>query len=315
MTVGRLRGRLSVCRARVRPRGDHRPAPVMCAPLRWFYFTLLKNLLRLSPRPIWRVPAALLACMRIAVDADTRRLTHALLPAAGIPTTRLAYWHLLWARCFWHEADLLLALQPARTTTAWTRARVHRDGTLPSNGAILIFPHHMMGRYGRLLLASEGVRLGGITGEPQDAAHRVQSDPTFHHLWRLSHALNDRTYTGGCFHRWEAGRKGLRLLREGGYLSIVADDFTLGGTPHLLLGREWWLPRGPVWFAQQSGKPIVPCMVIPERRGWRLWIGEPVAPTPEAVIAALELCIRQAPESWNRVLALAWLRHREGERS
>ncbi|MDQ2783956.1 MAG: hypothetical protein M3Y58_03015 [Chloroflexota bacterium] len=250
-----------------------------------------------------------------AVDADTRRLVHALLPALGIPATRLTYWSLLWARCFWYEADLLLAMQPEQITTDWIRARVRLDGALPPDGAILIAPHHAAGRYGRLFLASEGVRLGGITGEPQDAAHRVQSDPTFQHLWRLGHTLDDRTYVSGVFHRWEAGQKGLRLLREGGYLSIVADDFTLGGTSHLLLGREWWLPRGPVWFAQQSGKPIVPCMVIPERRGWRLWIGEPVAPTPEAVIAALEVCICHAPESWNRTLALAWLRHREGERS
>lgn len=314
MTVGQLRGWLHACRAEVRSWGDRRTSSVMRAPLRWFYFTLLKNLLGLSPRPVWRVPAALLACIRLFVDTDTRRLTHALLQAVGIPTTRLTFWRLLWGRCFWYEADMLLALQPERTTTAWARARVHRDGIVPPHGAILITPHHAASRFGRLLLASEGMNLGGITGEPQDAAHRVQSDPTFHHLWRLSHALNDRTYVGGVFHRWEAGRKGLRFLREGGYLSIAADDFTLGGTPHLLLGREWWLARGPVWFAQQSGKPIVPYMVIPERRGWRLWIGEPVAPTPESVIAALEACIRQAPESWNRVLALAWLRHREGER-
>jgi len=313
MTIGRLRGWLHWYRAGLRPRGDYRPSPVMGAPLRWFYFTLLRNLLRLSPQPVWRIPAVALACVRMVVDADTRRLVHALLPAVGIPATRLTYWRLLWGRCFWYEADLLLALQSERTTPAWARTQVRRDGTLPPQGAILVVPHQTLGRFGRLLLASEGVRLGGITGKPQNAAQVAQSDPTFHHLWRLSRILNDRTYPGGVFHRWEAGRKGLRLLREGGYLSIVADDFTLGGTAQLLLGREWWLPRGPVWFAQQSGKPIVPCMVIPERHGWRLWVGAPVAATPEAVIAALEACICQAPESWNRVLALAWLRHRVGE--
>jgi len=314
MTVGRLQGRLHAYRAALRQRGECRPAPVMRAPLRWFTFTLLRNLLRLSPRPLWRAPAVLLACIRVVGDAGTRRLVHALLPQVGIPATRPMYWRIVWARAYWHEADLLLALQQQRITGDWARRQIRLDGALPPNGAILLVPHHAMGRFGLLRLASDGVKLGGITGEPPDAAHRARSDPSFQHFWRLSHASHERTYGGRVFHRREAGRKGLRLLHEGGYLVINADDFTLGGTPHLLLGREWWLPRGPVWFARQSGKPIIPCMVIPGGGRWRLWIGEPVAPTPEAVIAALEDCIRRAPGSWNRALALAWLRHREGER-
>ncbi len=67
------------------------------------------------------------------------------------------------------------------------------------------------------------------------------------------------------------------------------------------------VPRGAVWFAQHSGKPIVPYMVIPEGLQWRLWIGAVVAPMQQGLCDALEDCIRQAPGSWERFIAMPWM--------
>lgn len=295
-----------------RRRDDHTPRPIMRPFLRWFYFRFLKAALRLSPRPVWRVPGALLACVRMVVDADTRRFVDTVLPVLGIPPTRRARWRLRWIRCYRQETDMLLNLQSQRLTRAWVARSVRCSGTVPIGGAILVAPHLTYLRLGTLLLSDMVEKLGCITGEPRDPAQLARRDPTFQHLWRLGHPLRERVYGGRVFRRYDAGRRGLRFLNEGGYLVINADDFTLGGTPHLLLGREWWLPRGPVWFAQRSGKPIIPLMVEPEGRGWCLRIGDPVPPVPEAVMGALEACIRRTPGSWDRVLALEWLRRPEG---
>ena len=66
------------------------------------------------------------------------------------------------------------------------------------------------------------------------------------------------------------------------------------------------VPRGAVWFAQHSGKPIIPYMVVPQGLHWRLWVGTPVAPTQQGLCDALEACIRQTPGSWQRFMAMAW---------
>lgn len=308
----RLRDRIRERVVALRRRSGHQPRPIMRPPLRWFYFRFLKTALWFFPRPVWRVPGAVLACVRMVVDVDTRRFVDTLLPVLGIPTTQRARWRLRWERCYRQETDMLLALQSGRLTRKWVARFVRCSGAVPVGGAILVAPHLTYLRLGALRLSDMVEKLGGITGEPRDPAELAQRDPTFQHLWRLGHPLRERVYGGRIFRRYDAGRKGLRFLSEGGYLVIHADDFTLGGTPHLLLGREWWLPRGPVWFAQRSGKPIVPFMVEPEGGGWCVWIGDPVPPTPEAVMAALEACIRRAPGSWDRVLALEWLRRPEG---
>jgi hypothetical protein len=39
----------------------------------------------------------------------------------------------------------------------------------------------------------------------------------------------------------------------------------------------------------------------------RLWPGEPIAPTMGGVIGGITACIRRAPESWARQIAMAWL--------
>jgi len=55
-------------------------------------------------------------------------------------------------------------------------------------------------------------------------------------------------------------RKGLRLLAKGSYLILYADEFAYQKPFSPLLGHAMTVPPGAVWFAQHSGKPIIPHM-------------------------------------------------------
>jgi lauroyl/myristoyl acyltransferase len=105
--------------------------------------------------------------------------------------------------------------------------------------------------------------------------------------------LMDRSFGSRVYRPGQAARAGLAVLRGGGSL-LLFSDFAASGVPTPLLGRRVPLARGPEWFAQQTGCPIIPVMVVPNRRGWALWCGEPVATTQDGIDA----CIRQAPASW-----------------
>src|SRR5262245_49736213 len=76
---------------------------------------------------------------------------------------------------------------------------------------------------------------------------------------------------------------------------------------HPLIWTGTPAPTGNVWLAERSGKPVIPFMLVPEGLDWRLWQGEPVAPTMEGVIEGITACIRRAPECWTRQIAMAWL--------
>lgn len=119
--------------------------------------------------------------------------------------------------------------------------------------------------------------------------------------------LHARTYGDDLFLLQQAGRKGLRLLAAGGYFIVAADTFSSGAPPHPLLGRDCPLPRGAAWFGQRSGKPVIPYILVPVRARWELWIGAPVPATMEGVARGLGRCIRHAPGSWSRFVALEWL--------
>ncbi|MHB8646275.1 MAG: hypothetical protein ACYDAR_10855 [Thermomicrobiales bacterium] len=297
------------------------PAPIHCtlpAPAvvphfslppyaRWGYYTLLRTLLRALPFPIWRLPAALLGSARMLLDADGRRLDRALLTALGTPATPRACWRMHWSRAYQRQADLLLTLQSRHITRRWVVKRVRCQGALPPGGAVLVTPHHANSRLGTLALATMVDRLGTIISEPLDPAEAARHDPTLVAHWRQTRLVRDRTHGNLVFTPREAGRKGLRLLRDGGYFVVSADTFIPTGRAVPLLGRVVRLPRGAAWFARQSGKPMLPCMVVPDRFGWRLWIGDEAPPTEAGVRACLEASIRQAPGSWARFVAMAWL--------
>ncbi len=288
-----------------------RPAPVPYVSLppyaRWFYYTFLKTALGVFPRPVWRLPAALLASLCLLSDVQGRRLDAALLSALDRPGTRRMRWQMHWMRVYLQQTDRLLSLQAARYTQAWVERHVACDSQLPSGGAILIAPHHTQHFLGTVTLRGMVDHLGAISAPTPDPEHVPYMDPTLMLGWRQVHIQRTRVLPYHIFTPHEAGRKGLRLLREGGYL-IVLSDFAPPRTPlSPLLGRAWAIPRGAVWLAQRSGKPIIPYMIVPHRFGWRLWIGEPVVPTQDGVRDGIEACLRQSPSGWWREVAMAWL--------
>lgn len=279
----------------------------MSAPLRWFYYGFLRSLLRHSPRPIYRVPAILLAAIRLAVDPTPRTVCGALIRALGRPATPLARWRLLWAHCYHHEVDTLLALQAERLTTEWIRCHVRRDRTLPGAGAVIVYPHHANQRLIGLALSDTGAKVGQIGAAPPKPEDLAKLDYTVQLHYNLTRGIGERVSGPFVFPRARAGRQGKRFLEAGGYLIIAADDTIPLYPAQPILGKMLPVGPGTAWFGGQTGKPIIPAMVVPEGRRWRLWLGDAVAPTQEAVNAALEGCIGRAPGSWLRCEAMAWV--------
>jgi hypothetical protein len=202
-------------------------------------------------------------------------------------------------------------LQGGRITDRWVRRHVRLDSAPPPGGAILLTLHHRGERLGLLALRRCGARLASIHDPATDLPARPDDAPRAHYYRQIA-LLRCRIFEGRIFAPREAGRKGLRFLDAGGYLVITADVFGPTAGPHAgqtaaVLGRAVAIPRGPAWFGLHSGKPIVPWVVVPQRSGWRVWIGEAIPPTRDAVAAALTECIRRAPASWDPAFAEFWL--------
>lgn len=275
----------------------------------WWTYRLLRSLLYLAPRPIWWLPSTALAALRLPFDVEASHLADYLTVALQLPPSRSARLILRWSLCHQYEIDRLLTLQSERLTADRLLPHVRFDGALPSDGAILVTPHHVGMRPGLTALAATGVRLGGAMIDPGDSAAFRELDPATRAYYVHLRPLRERMYGRDTFQRHEIGRNGLRLLREGGYLVLQGDGFSLDWHRGSLLGREVPIPTGPVWFAERSGKPVVPYMAIPHGKGWRLWFGTPIPAagvTHEVITRALEECLHRAPSSWERTLAVAW---------
>lgn len=307
-----LRDSATGAAARPITRRDH-PAPppiphFSMPPLqRWLYFTALRFLLRIFPRPVWRPPALLLAFVHMILDRQGRALNVTLLQALGTSQSLIARWQLHWSRAYQQQTDYLLVAQAERITPQWATRHVRFDGALPHGGAILLSVHHNAQRYAPLVFAALGYRIGTITTKACLATAPGSIDATLRLRWRLTETCATNAFGDRQFSRREAGRKGLRLLAEGGYLVVSADEYARQEPYSPLLGRVMTVPRGAAWLAQHSGKPIIPYMVIPDGLYWRLWLGEVAAPTQQGLCNALEGCIRQAPGSWQRMMAMAWM--------
>jgi len=271
---------------------------------RWVRLVLLLLGLRNCPTPCWLLPAVPLALVRCCFDRELHRLAGPAIIALGLPDTRMARWRFVWSHCYQHEADLLLALQAARLTREWACHYVAAPESLPPDGAILITLHHAHLRLGNLRLSALVKPLGIIAGlrldHQDDMPESVFTGPMT--------ALYRRTFGPHVIYPEPASlaaRQGLRLLDQGGYLVIAVDGLGVGDAA-VVFGKALRVPRGPLWLARHSGKPIVPFIVMPERRGWRIWCGAPIAPTPEALAAAIEEAIRRAPTSWRSDAWTGW---------
>lgn len=274
---------------------------------RWWYFTMVRHFSRVCPRPVWRPPALALGIIHMVCDRQSRVLNLAILRALGMSVSLGNRWRLHWSRAYQRQAYLWLLPQSDRITPRWAARNIRFDGCLPPGGAILVSVHHNAMRFAHLTLAARSYRLGMVTSHVHDPIALAHVDATLRTHWQLTYSGDGRSLGDRRFSRRKAGRKGLRLLAEGGNLIVIADDPTHRTPFSPLLGRAMTVPPGVVWFAQRSGKPIIPFMVVPEGLHWRLWLGEAVAPTQGGLCNALEQCIRHAPGSWQRFVAMSWL--------
>jgi len=251
------------------------------------------------------VLAGALATVRWSVEGRAHRVAGAALRALGRPAGRLARWRFAWALLYHRETDLLLALLAERLTAAWAAGRVACAEPPPVGGAILITLHHANKRLAlpTLRALAPAHTLGVVAATPTryhgDAGRDLRTFATetgvpLDLVAPISAFLEQHAGAAALLPQ-QAARRGLPLLREGGWLVIAADP-QRGDDPNcVILGRALALPRGPIWLAERSGRPIVPHMIVPDRKGWRLWIGSGVEPTAAAVARAIEACIRRAP--------------------
>lgn len=266
------------------------------------------------PQPIWRLPAALLAMLRMLADPSLCRVAGPALQALNHPDNFFTRWRFAWGICYAYEANLILGMQMTRITKRWVLDHIIVEGRLPTDGAVLLPIHQTNSRLAGLRLRAAGLSLGLIAADGTGATAR--EDPGYEQWLKEHgvtqplisgvHAARQRTYQGNIFVPPHAARPGRHWLLQGNSLVIAADTFAGTWPRCAILDRAMPIPPGAVWFAKQTDKPIVPFVICPRGKRWVLWIGEPVQATAEGVAAGMESCIRQAPVSWTSMCWRAW---------
>jgi lauroyl/myristoyl acyltransferase len=120
--------------------------------------------------------------------------------------------------------------------------------------------------------------------------------------------------------------RAVHALRDGHVVVVLADVAQPGmrGVEVTLLDAPIVLPARPAALARIARAPILPFAALPiDRRAWRVWIGEPIAPPPRGSGRAGEAAATQAladvwsevirahPTHWAAVDPMAW---RNGDR-
>ena len=198
-----------------------------------FHFQLLPNLLRRWPRPIWRLPAALMAIGRALLDIKTRQLAGNALLALGQRNTALARWRFCWQIAYHVETNLLLGLQADRLDLPWAREYVSYDSVPSTGGAILISLHHANSRTGFLRLGEVTTPLGVVVAatlarEGASATGPREPAGVSVHYSRSSQDLRVRIFGDNIFSATHDVRRALHFLRQDGYLVIHPDARFVG---------------------------------------------------------------------------------------
>lgn len=168
----------------------------------------------------------------------------------------------------------------------------------------MITLHHAHLRLGNLRLSALVEPLGIIAGLHIE---RQKDNPASVFTGPMT-ALYRRTFGRHVIYpkpAMVAARQGLRLLDEGGYL-VIAVDGQHSGDLATVFGKSCRVPRGPLWLARHSGKPIIPFVVVPRGRGWQVWCGAPIAPTAAGIASAIEACIVRVFASWRLSAWTGW---------
>jgi hypothetical protein len=259
---------------------------------------------RLSNGPRYTEVATVGALAGLVGSARNREVAAAALRALGSTPTIAATWLFAWRWWYQRCAGGVLDYQADRVTLAWAEQHVAAPASVPNGGCILVSVHNFTQRLAFARLGSLFDDLGGVglfeplpEGDPSltqtsfgaDAAAQVRARSRFSH-----EVVGPRLFSP----RW-APRRGLELLRSGGSLIVLIDFF--GREPVNVLGKCMQVPSGPLWWAAQSGRPIVPFAISPthgDRQPWQLWCGESVDATPSGLASAIEECVRRAPTAW-----------------
>jgi hypothetical protein len=260
--------------------------------------------LKFSRHPVYRKMAWMTACVGLSANPTMRRVGAAAVQALGEKPTRDAVWRFTWDWWYQRATGEILAYQADLLTPEWATHNVTPPPTLPKDGCILLSVHHFHQLIAFARLSAAVGELGATSlFEPlplSDAnsgtlTGTLDAEERHRRLSRYTHRVfGPRIYVPSV-----AARRGLELLRRGGYLVVLADFF--GRDMTCLLGKELPVAVGPIWLAERSGRPIVPFLASPpasRNSPWNLWCGEPIPATREAVIAAVDGCIRAAPTSW-----------------
>jgi hypothetical protein len=303
----RFRSRMSVS-AVMRPRIDTFDAGPTWAErhrlLGRLVMAALSARLQLSSEPTYANLAQLGALAGLIGGGRMRQVVNAAVRALGSNPTRQATRQFAWSWWYQRSASSVLTYQADRLTPAWAERHVAAPESLPSGGCILVSVHQFNQRLAFARLNTLVEELGCVSMfEPlaesdlrlSPTGFGVDARPEVRAVSRFCHQVFGRR----IFPPRTAARRGLELLRRGGSLIVLSDFF--GREPVCVLGKRLFVPRGALWWAAQSGRPIVPFGIAPvsgDRQHWQLWCGEPIPATLMALGGALEDCIRRSPTAW-----------------
>jgi len=272
-------------------------------------FLILPLLLQRSPRPIWHGPAMILATLRLLTQPINYLIAGPALMALGKPATPLNRFQFGWSLCYHRETDLLLAMQADRLTPRWITDHTRLDGTMPTTNVLIIAPHHAQHWLGVIALHNiiAPHPLAAISLLAQD-----QDSETSGGRWKQRHLyaplvrLMQRTFEARLLLPQNATRQAWRLLQAGDSLALSLDMPAKGGQPIRVFGKAMTFSAGALWLAQKTGRPLIPCMITQQGKGWRIWIGPTQAPTRAGIGEAIEVCLRQNPATWPLSWWLQW---------
>jgi len=248
--------------------------------------------------------APLGATLGLLGNRHMRRVAAAAVRAVGQKPTSGAVTRFAWEWWYQRTVDELVAYQADRLTPDWAAQHVLAPARQPPAGSILLSSH----QFNLPIAAARAVQLVAdlgvvsvidpLTAGGVDAGADGFLLPARERTRALANFYG-QIFDGRIYPPAVAARRGLELLRGGGSLIVYPDFY--GQVHGSILGRSIPVADGPLWLTRRSGRPIVPFSLIPPRRGeiqWRLWCGEPIEATREALVGAVESAIRRLPTTW-----------------
>jgi hypothetical protein len=253
--------------------------------------------------PVYMGLARVGATLGLVGHRHMRAVAAAAVQALGAAPSTPAVWRFAWEWWYQRSVDELIAIQADLLTPQWAAEHVRPPDRTPPAGSVLLSVH----QFNLAVAAARAVQLVRDLGVvslldlgPGDVA--AGSDGFLVPPQERMHAL--RRFYGRIFHQRMyppevAARRGLELLRRGGSLIVLPEFY--GDVCGPILGRNISVATGPVWLARRAPAPIVPFLLIPShgrRDDWRLWCGDPIEASHEAVVSALEAAVRRLPTTW-----------------